>query len=104
SGPAVGRLCGGSRRPFHEPEIHGRVREVNRSVLLDTGPLVALLDRRDGDHRWVVEQMARLRRPLYTCEAVITEAFHLLRHLAQARTAVLEMLAEDVLRVSFQLR
>jgi hypothetical protein len=64
---------------------------MTRTALLDTGPLVALLDRRDQDHPWVVQQMARLRRPLHTCEAVITEAFHLLRHLprlgAERRTA-----------------
>lgn len=76
---------------------------MNRTALLDTGPLVALLDRRDKDHRWAVDQMARLRRPLYTCEAVLTEAFHLLRQLPPAQVAILEMLAEAVLTVSFQL-
>jgi predicted nucleic acid-binding protein len=65
---------------------------------------VALLDRRDPDHQWVVNQMARLRRPLYTCEAVITEASHLLRHLPPAQVAILEMLAEGVLTTPFQLR
>jgi predicted nucleic acid-binding protein len=76
---------------------------VNQTALLDTGPLVALLDRRDKDHSWVVEQMSRLRRPLHTCEAVLTEACHLLRQLPQAQAAILEMLAAEVLAVSFQL-
>lgn len=76
---------------------------MKRTGLLDTGPLVAMLDRRDKDHPWAVDQLPRLGRPLYTCEAVITEAFHLLRHLPAARTAILEMLAEDVLRVAFEL-
>jgi predicted nucleic acid-binding protein len=74
-----------------------------RTALLDTGPLVALLDRREEYHPWAVDQMARLRRPLHVCEAVITEAFHLLRHLPAARVAILEMIAEEVLLVSFQL-
>jgi predicted nucleic acid-binding protein len=44
---------------------------VSRTALMDTGPLLALLDRRDKDHPWTVDQMARLRRPLHTCEAVV---------------------------------
>jgi uncharacterized protein len=77
---------------------------VTRTALLDAGPLVALLDRRDKDHAWAVDQLARLRRPLHTCEAVIAEAFYLLRHLPPAQGAILEMLAEGVLTVSFHLR
>lgn len=76
---------------------------MNRIPLLDTGPLVAVLDRRDKDHAWAVDQMARLRPPFRTCEAVVTEAFHLLRSLPRARTAILEMLAEGVLTIPFQL-
>ncbi len=48
------------------------------SVLLDTGPLVALLNRRDYYHRWSLEQAARLSRPLFSCEAVLTEAHFIL--------------------------
>lgn len=77
---------------------------MSRTALLDTGPLVALLDRRDHHHAWAVDQMARFRPPLHTCEAVIAEAFHLLRYLPDARTAILEMLAEGVLTAPFQLR
>jgi predicted nucleic acid-binding protein len=77
---------------------------VNRNALLDTGPLVALLDRRDKDHLSAVDQTARLRRPLLTCEAVITEAFHLLRTLPRAQAAILEMLSEGVLAIPFRLR
>ena len=47
---------------------------MNAPPLLDTGPLVALLDRGDHYHRWTLEQMASLPSPLCTCEAVLTEA------------------------------
>jgi predicted nucleic acid-binding protein len=76
---------------------------VNRIGLVDTGPLVAMLDRREKHHSWAVEQMSRLRQPLSVCEAVVTEAYYLLRQLPAAQSAILEMLAADVLRVSFHL-
>ena len=48
------------------------------SVLVDAGFVVALLSRRDGNHRWAAGQSARLPPPWNTCEAVLSEAFHLL--------------------------
>ena len=76
---------------------------MNRAVLADAGPLVALLDRRDRYHAWAVEQLSQLRPPFHTCEAVIGETFHLLRRLPDARTAILEMTAEGVLTTPFAL-
>jgi len=49
-----------------------------RSVLVDAGFLVALLSRRDDNHRWAAAQPPRLPPPWATCEAVLSEAFHLL--------------------------
>jgi predicted nucleic acid-binding protein len=48
------------------------------SVLVDTGFLVALLNRTDSNHRWAVAEAARHPPPWVTCEAVLSEAFHLL--------------------------
>ncbi len=76
---------------------------MKQAVLVDAGPLVALLDRRDRAHAWAVEQLSELRPPFHSCEAVIAEAFHLLRRLPDARTAILEMVAEDVLTTPFDL-
>lgn len=44
------------------------------SVVVDTGPIVALLDADEEHHAWVVAQLERLRPPLLTCEAVLSEA------------------------------
>jgi len=49
-----------------------------RNVLVDAGFLVALLSRRDGHHQWAVTQASELPPPWSTCEAVLSEAFHLL--------------------------
>ena len=49
-----------------------------RRVLVDTGPIVALLDRRDTHHEWAKKELANLQQPLLTCEAVISETFFLL--------------------------
>lgn len=48
-------------------------------IIIDTGPLLAYLDNRDGYHHWVTEQMAEIEPPLYTCEAVISETIFLLK-------------------------
>ncbi len=47
-------------------------------AFLDAGFVVALLSRRDAHHRWAVAQTPRLAPPWGTCEAVLSEAFHLL--------------------------
>ena len=49
-----------------------------RNVLVDAGFLVALLSRRDSHHQWAVTQAPGQAPPWRTCEAVLSEAFHLL--------------------------
>lgn len=44
------------------------------AVLLDTGPVVASLDRRDPRHEWVMERFALVTGRVLTTGAVITEA------------------------------
>ena len=48
------------------------------TALVDTGFLIALLDARDAHHRWA-KALASRQSPLWTtCEAVLSEAFHIL--------------------------
>ena len=51
---------------------------MDASVVVDTGPIVAMLDADEANHDWVMSQMQRLRAPLVTCEAVLTEAAFLM--------------------------
>jgi predicted nucleic acid-binding protein len=46
--------------------------------LIDTGPILALLDRNDPWHGPCVETISQLRLPLMTSAAVLTEVFHLM--------------------------
>jgi predicted nucleic acid-binding protein len=59
------------------------------SVLVDAGFLIALLSRRDGNHRWAVAQAQRFPPPWNTCEAVLSEAFHLLNRRGEPGLATL---------------
>ncbi|MFQ5549249.1 MAG: type II toxin-antitoxin system VapC family toxin [Woeseia sp.] len=65
-------------------------------VLLDTGVIVALLDRSERHHLRCVEVVSDLPGPLITCEAVIAESCYLLRRMPGAREAVIRNLANGV--------
>jgi uncharacterized protein len=77
--------------------------DLRGSVLVDTGPLVALLNAGDRQHTAVTRQLAQLRPPLITCEAVLAEATHLVRQLPGGRAALLEMVDEGFLSVGLQI-
>jgi predicted nucleic acid-binding protein len=72
-------------------------------ILLDTGCIVALLDRSERDHRRCAEVVAGLAGQLVTCEAVIAEACYLLRAVPRAAEAVLENVERGVFAVPFRL-
>jgi len=58
-------------------------------ILIDTGPLVALLDRNDSHHEICSVTAKEVRLPLLSCWPVITEAAYLLRRSPQAVSTLL---------------
>ncbi|WP_334852547.1 PIN domain nuclease [Nostoc sp.] len=52
---------------------------MKQNIIIDTGPLVALINNREQYHRWATKEVANLAYPFFTCEAVITEACFILR-------------------------
>jgi uncharacterized protein len=73
------------------------------TVLVDTGPLVAALNAADDFHDWAQEELGRIPAPLLTCEAVISEALHLVRRMEGGRAAVMGLLNDRLVIVPFRL-
>ncbi len=68
-----------------------------RGVLVDAGPLVALLDRGDPEHDACVAALKTLRDPLYTVWPAFTEAMYLLRDSWPAQEALWSRIETDAL-------
>ena len=71
------------------------------NVLVDAGFLIALLNRRDAHHSWAAAQAKRFPPPWNTCEAALSEAFHLLG--ARGATALSELLRRRAVIATFDL-
>lgn len=76
---------------------------MNARIIVDTGPLVAFLNRADAHHAWAAAQFGRVRPPLLTCEAVLSEASFLLASFGRSPTLALDMAARGALAVGFSL-
>jgi uncharacterized protein len=74
-----------------------------KPVLLDTGVIVALLDRSERLHDACAEAVREIEAPLITCEAVIAESCYLLRNLAGTSEAIIENVAAGIFQIPFQL-
>lgn len=73
-------------------------------VIVDTGPIVALINARDQWHDWVRAQFDEIVPPLATCEAVLSEACFLARRTRGGDDAVLTLVDRGVIELAFDLR
>jgi uncharacterized protein len=73
-----------------------------KQVVVDTGPLVAVINRADHYHAWATELFGRLVPPLLTCEAVLSEASFLLGHATPGGRALLSLVERGIVRTEFR--
>jgi uncharacterized protein len=74
-----------------------------RPVLLDTGVIVALLDRSERYHARCVAALEKIEQPLATCETVIAESCYLLRAIPGAPETVLANVEQGIFQIPLQL-
>lgn len=72
-------------------------------AILDTGPILALIDSRDQHHAWAKTQFSLIAPPLLTCDAVLTESCHLAKRVDGGTHAVLDLFRRGVARLEFSL-
>ncbi len=72
-------------------------------TLVDTGPLVAYCNRADQHHTWAKETLAQIPAPLWTCEAVLTEAFYRVQKDGGRLALLWDWLRHGAVRVEFQM-
>ncbi len=76
-----------------------------RSLILDTGPLVAYLRESDQYHEWARQQFQQYRYPFLTCEPALTETAFLLSRYGGTRNVepLLALLTKGALQVTLRL-
>jgi len=72
-------------------------------AIVDTGALVALINRKDTHHLWAREVWKQLCPPLLVCEPVITEACFLLQNLQNGESSILRLLETNVIQNAIDL-
>lgn len=72
---------------------------MTRGILVDAGPLVAILNRRDRDHESCVGVLKNIKRRLLTTWMPVTEAMYLLDFSITAQGALLEFIERGVLQI-----
>jgi len=70
-------------------------------VFLDSGPLVGFLSRTDQHHRWASQVWNSLYDPVWTCEAVLSEAIFLLHSGGVEIDPLLELFERGLVKIDF---
>ena len=68
-------------------------------VLVDAGPLVALVNRNDSHHEECRSALLRIRQPLATAWPPFTEAMYLVRDSLRAQNSLWEMVSTEAVNM-----
>src|SRR5688572_27507332 len=72
-----------------------------KGVLIDSGPLVAALRRRDEHHEWARAHFEAATEPFVSCEAVISESLFLLERAREGKEALCGLLERGIIVVRY---
>ena len=72
-----------------------------KTVVIDSGAIVAALRRRDQHHAWARAHFEAETEPFITCEAVISESFFLLERARGGKEALCGLLERAIIAVDF---
>ena len=72
-------------------------------IIIDTGPIVAFLNKRDRFFTWANVTFNMLEPPVYTCEPVVSEACFLLRNIEGGSVAVAELIERKLVEIDFDM-
>jgi predicted nucleic acid-binding protein len=76
---------------------------MGRTILIDSGSIVAALRRRDQHHAWARAHFEAFVDPCVTCEAVLSESFFILERAREGKQALCALLERGVILVEFSL-
>jgi uncharacterized protein len=75
-----------------------------RTILIDSGCIVAALHRRDQHHVWAREHFGVFIDPCVTCEAALSESLFLLERAREGKQALCTLLERKIISVGFSLQ
>ena len=76
---------------------------MGKTVLIDTGPIVAVLRKRDEHHEWARAHFEAATEPFMTCEAVVSESLFLLEGAAEGKEALCGLIDRGIIVIGFSL-
>jgi predicted nucleic acid-binding protein len=74
-----------------------------KTVLIDSGGIVAALRCRDQHHAWAKSHFEAFAQPCLTCEAVLSESFFLLERTGGGKQALCALLERGIIVTAFSL-
>ena len=73
---------------------------MTKTVIMDTGPWVALIDRRESKHGDCAQWLRQFEGEIYSSEAVLTEVLYLLNFSLKAQSAAIDFVLSGAITLA----
>jgi predicted nucleic acid-binding protein len=70
-------------------------------IVVDTGPIVALINPRDQHHQWARRAIRQINEPMLTCDAVLSEVLFLVSGAPNGTHRFTEILTSGAIQSDF---